>query len=56
MLLLKLLLCQEYKIVTVRILFDRQIKLKEGEDNVTFGDPDVIFKNTEGNGQRNQAN
>ena len=34
--------CQEYKIVTVRILFDRQIKLKEGEDSVSFGDPDVI--------------
>ena len=33
---------QEYRIVAVRILFDRQIKLKEGEDSVTFGDPDVI--------------
>ena len=28
---------------TVRILFDPQIKLKEGEDSVTFGDPDVIY-------------
>ena len=27
--------CQEYKIVTVRILFDRQIKLKESEDSAT---------------------
>ena len=28
---------------TVRILFDPQIKLKEGEDSVTFDDPDVIY-------------
>ena len=34
--------CQEYKIFAVRILFDPQIKLKEGEDSVTFSDPDVI--------------
>ena len=33
---------QEYKIFTVRILFGRQIKSKEREDSVTFGDPDVI--------------
>ena len=33
---------QDYKMVIIRILFDRQIKLEEGEDSITFGDPDVI--------------